>query len=71
MVLAPFALLAPIGSELPHGHVWPALMSLPFVVLVIKRFVHEPRERGLNRVLGQTVQAQALFGLLLCLGLVL
>ena len=71
MMLAPFALLAPIGSELPHGHVWPALMSLPFVVLVINRFVHEPRERGLNRVLGQTVQVQALFGLLLCLGLVL
>jgi 1,4-dihydroxy-2-naphthoate octaprenyltransferase len=71
MVLAPFALLAPIGSALPRGHVWPALMSLPFGALLINRFIHEPRERGLNRVLGQTVQVQALFGLLLCLGLVL
>jgi 1,4-dihydroxy-2-naphthoate polyprenyltransferase len=71
MVLAPFALLASIGSELPRGHVWPALMSLPFAALPINRFVHEPRERGLNRILGQTVQVQALFGLLLCFGLVL
>jgi len=71
MVLAPFALLAPIGSALPRGHVWPALMSLPFGALLINRFIHEPRERGLNRVLGQTVQVQALFGLLLCLGLML
>jgi 1,4-dihydroxy-2-naphthoate polyprenyltransferase len=71
MVLAPFALLAPMGSELPRGHVWPALMSLPFGALLINRFIHEPRERGLNRVLGQTVQVQALFGLLLCLGLLL
>jgi len=71
MVLTPFALLGLIGSELPRGHVWLALMSLPFVVLLINRFIHEPREHGLNGVLGQTVQVQALFGLLLCLGLVL
>jgi hypothetical protein len=44
---------------------------LPFAALLINRFIHEPRERGLNRILGQTVQVQTLFGLLLCLGLVL
>ena len=71
MVLAPFALLAPMGSELPRGHVWPALMSLPFGALLINRFIHELRERGLNQVLGQTVQVQVLFSLLLCLGLLL
>jgi 1,4-dihydroxy-2-naphthoate polyprenyltransferase len=71
MMLVPFLLLIPIGSALPRGHVWPALMSLPLVVLLISQFIHGPRGRGLNRILGQTVQIQALFSLLLCLGLVL
>lgn len=71
LLVAPFALLVPIASALPRGHVWPALLSLPLVALLINRFIHEPREPGLNRILGQTVQIQALFALLLCLGLVL
>jgi 1,4-dihydroxy-2-naphthoate octaprenyltransferase len=71
LMLAPFALLVLVGSELPRGHAWPALMSLPLVALLINQFIHETRERGLNRILGQTVQVQALFGFLLCLGLVL
>ena len=29
LMLAPYALLAPIGRALPHGHVWPALIALP------------------------------------------
>ena len=69
LLLAPFALLVPIGLQLPRGHVWPAFVSLPLVTFLITEFVREPDERGLNRVLGQTVQAQALFALLLCVGL--
>jgi 1,4-dihydroxy-2-naphthoate octaprenyltransferase len=68
-VLAPFALLVPIGLQLPRGHIWPAFVSLPVVAFLISEFVRERDERGLNRVLGQTVQTQMLFALLLCVGL--
>lgn len=71
MMLAPFALLLAIGYSLPRGHVWPALFALPLAGLMIYKFAHEPRGRGFNRILVQTVQVQALFSLLLCLGLVL
>jgi 1,4-dihydroxy-2-naphthoate polyprenyltransferase len=71
MMLAPFGLLLPIAQALPHGHVWPALIPLPLAGLLINRFIHEPRGPRLNRVLLQTVQIQALFSLLLALGLVL
>lgn len=71
MMLAPFALLLAIGYSLPRGHVWPALFALPPAGLMIYKFAHEPRGRGFNRILVQTVQVQALFSLLLCLGLVL
>ena len=71
MMLVPFALLLPIGDALPRGHVWPALIALPLTGLLIDRFVREPRGRGFNRILAQTVQIQGLFSLLLALGLVL
>jgi 1,4-dihydroxy-2-naphthoate polyprenyltransferase len=71
MMLVPFALLLPIGHALPRGSVWPALIPLPLVGVLINRFIHEPRGRGLNRILLQTVQIQLLFSLLLCIGLVL
>lgn len=71
LMLAPFALLLPIGRTLPHGHVWPALFALPPALLLIQRFIHVPRGRQFNRVLVQTVQVQSLFSLLLALGLVL
>ena len=71
MMLVPFGLLLLISRALPSGHVWPAFISLPLVGLLINRFFHEPRGRGLNRILLQTVQIQLLFSLLLCVGLVL
>jgi 1,4-dihydroxy-2-naphthoate polyprenyltransferase len=71
LMLEPFALLAPIGQTIPHGHVWPALLILPLVGLLIYRFANEPRGRGFNRILVQTVLIQSLFCLLLSLGLVL
>jgi len=70
MILVPFALLLPISHTLPRGYVWPALMPLPLATALIYRFAHEQRSRGLNRLLLQTVQVQALFSLLLALGLV-
>jgi len=70
MMLAPFALLLSIGQALPRGHVWPALIALPFAALLIYRFAREPRGQGFNRILVRTVQIQALFSLLLSLGLV-
>ena len=71
MMLVPFGLLLPLGSALPRGHVWPALIPLPLAGLLINRFVHERRGRGFNQILVQTVHIQALFSVLLSLGLVL
>ncbi len=71
LMLLPFALLFPIAHALPRGHVWPALVALPPVLALIYRFMHEPRGRGLNRILVWTAQVQCLFGLLLSVGLVL
>jgi 1,4-dihydroxy-2-naphthoate octaprenyltransferase len=71
LMLFPFALLLPIGEALPRGHVWPALIALPFAAAMIHCFVGEPRGRGFNRVLVRTVLTQLLFGVLLAAGLVL
>ena len=71
LMVVPFGLLFPIGLALPRSHVWLALMPLPLVGVLISRFIREPRGRGFNRILLQTVRIQFLFGLLLSVGLVL
>ena len=71
LMLIPFGLLLAIGEGIPRGHVWPALVALPFAGLSIYRFASEPRGRGFNRILGQTVKVQFLFSLLLSVGLLL
>ena len=71
LLLLPFALLEPIAQNLPHGHVWPALIAMPWALLLIYRFMREPPGRGFNRILVWTVQVQVLFSLLLAAGLVL
>jgi 1,4-dihydroxy-2-naphthoate octaprenyltransferase len=71
MLLLPFALLPLIGHALPRGHAWPALGALPLALVLIYRFMREPRSRAFNGILVQTVQLQILFGLLLTVGLVL
>jgi len=71
LMLLPYALLPLIGRALPHGHVWPALITLPLALALIYRFMLEPSGRGLNRILVWTVQIQLLFSLLLSAGLVL
>lgn len=71
LMLLPFALLPLIGRALPRGHVWPALVTVPLALALIYRFIYEPRGQGFNRILAQTAQIQSLYGLLLCLGLVL
>ena len=71
LMLAPFGLLVPIARILPHGHAWPALLALPLAGWLVYRFAHEPRGRGFNIILVQTVLVQSLFSLLLSAGLVL
>jgi 1,4-dihydroxy-2-naphthoate octaprenyltransferase len=71
LMLLPYALLPLIGRALPHGQVWPALITLPLTLALIYRFVHEPSGRGFNRILLWTLQIQMLFSLLLSVGLVL
>jgi 1,4-dihydroxy-2-naphthoate octaprenyltransferase len=71
LMLLPFALLPLIGRALPHGQVWPALITLPLTLALIYRFMREPPGRGFNRILIWTVQVQCLFGLLLSIGLLL
>ena len=71
LMLAPYALLPLIGRALPHGHVWPALLTLPLTLVLIYRFTREPRGRGFNRILVWTVQIQLAFSLLLSVGLIL
>lgn len=71
LMLGPYALLVPIGQRILHGHVWPALITLPLAGLLIYSFAHEPRGREFNRILAQTVLFQSLFSLLLSLSLVL
>jgi 1,4-dihydroxy-2-naphthoate polyprenyltransferase len=71
LVLVPFAMLPVLSDNLPRGHVWPTLIALPLAPVLIHRFSHEPPGRGFNRILVQTAQIQLVFGVLLCLGLVL
>lgn len=71
LMLAPFAMLPLLGDNLPRGHVWPTLLALPLALALIRRFAIEPPGPGFNRILVRTAQIQFLFGLLLCLGLVL
>ena len=72
LMLLPFFLLAPIGQMLPHDRpIWLALAPLPLAGMLINKFAREPRGRGFNRILVQTVQIQMLFSLLLSAGLLL
>jgi 1,4-dihydroxy-2-naphthoate octaprenyltransferase len=71
LMLIPFALLFPIGQALPQGHVWPALIVLPFAGRLIHRFAREPRGKAFNLILVQTVKFQTLFSLLLGLGMLM
>ena len=46
LMLLPFALLPLVGQALPRGHVWPALGPLPLALVLIYRFIREPRGRA-------------------------
>jgi 1,4-dihydroxy-2-naphthoate octaprenyltransferase len=71
LMLVPFTLLLSIAQALPRGHVWPALLALPLATSLIYKFAREPRGHGFNTILVQTVLVQALFSVLLSIGLVL
>ena len=69
LMLLPFALLPLIGTSLPHGQVWPALIALPLALAMIYRFSQEPRGPVFNRILVQTAQVEFAFSVLLSIGL--
>ncbi|MBB4197375.1 hypothetical protein CCR94_13745 [Rhodoblastus sphagnicola] len=68
MMLAPFALLAPLVRSAPHNHMGLALVALPLAAMQARRLFLEQPGPGLNTLLAQTAQTQALFSLLLCVG---
>jgi len=70
LMLGPFALLAAL-APLAGAHVWLALAAAPLAGGVIWRFWREPVGEKFNAILAQTAQVQAVFALLLCLGLLL
>ena len=69
LILTPFVLMLPVAQVVPRGHVWLTLLALPLAGLLIYKFVHEPRGRGFNKILVQTVLVQLLFSVLLAVGL--
>jgi 1,4-dihydroxy-2-naphthoate octaprenyltransferase len=71
LMLLPFGLLFVIGPALPRGYIWLAFLALPLAAALVYQFAREPRGRGFNRILVQTVKIQFLFSLLLSFGLVL
>jgi 1,4-dihydroxy-2-naphthoate octaprenyltransferase len=70
-MVIPFALLPSLDHLLRGGHAWVALGSLPFALLMVRRFFRETPGPAFNRILGQTAQVQLAYGVLLCLGLAL
>ena len=48
LILFPSRCLPLIARALPRGQVWPALIALPLALLLIYRFVHEPRGVGIQ-----------------------
>jgi len=67
MMLAPFALLAPLASATSHTPLFLALGALPLAIFQARRLFVE-QGPGLNAVLARTAQTQAVFCVLLALG---
>lgn len=66
-------LLLPVLSNLT-GMQWGAVLpflSLPWAMMLLRRFVTEPAGPVFNRILAQTAQLQLVFGALLVLGILL
>jgi len=70
LMLIPFAFLPLLARDLPRGHVWPALITLPWALVLIRRFAWTPRGPRFNRILFETVQCQLAFSLLFSIGLI-
>lgn len=67
-LLAPFALLGLMIAAAPDRALWLAFAAALPAALQIRALWTAPRGPGLNRVLAQTAQTQAVFALLLGLG---
>jgi 1,4-dihydroxy-2-naphthoate polyprenyltransferase len=70
LVLSPFLLLRPVASLLPSTHAQAAFLAAPLAVWLVWRFFREPPGPGFNPILAATAQCQALFALLLSLGVI-
>jgi 1,4-dihydroxy-2-naphthoate octaprenyltransferase len=71
LMLAPFALLGLLAQPATAGAFWLAFGALPFTLAIVRRFFIAPPDAGLNQLLANTAQAQAMFSMLLCLGALL
>ena len=69
LMLGPFLLAPAIASLLPSGHAQAAFLAAPLAAWLVWRFFREPPGPGFNLLLAMTAQCQALFALLLSLGL--
>ena len=70
-MLTPFLLLAPLADALGRPTVFVALLASPLALIVTARFWREPPGPGLNRALAMTAQVQAVYAVLLAIGIVL
>ena len=68
MMLAPFALLAPLVRLTQHAPLLLALGALPLALVQVRRLFVEAPGPGLNGLLARTAQTQAVFSLLLSVG---
>ncbi len=72
LVLAPFALLALLGTQAHIGlTLLLPLLALPAALGLVRRFWREPPGPAFNAVLAQTARFQVLFSALLCVAVLL
>jgi 1,4-dihydroxy-2-naphthoate octaprenyltransferase len=70
LMLSPFLLVPALARILPSGHPQAAFLAAPLAVWLVWRFFREPPGPGFNLLLAATAQCQALFALLLSLGVI-
>jgi len=70
LMLLPFTVLPLLALDGGRGWLWP-LLTLPWAILLVRRFLLEPVGPAFNKLLGDTARLQFVYGLLLCLGVYL
>ena len=69
LVLAAFALLPLLAWRLGSDWALLPLLLLPWVVALLRRFYREPPGPVFNQILAETAKLQAVFGVVICVGL--